>query len=414
MNKKIVLILMSLIMWYLHSQSLIEAPFISNLNFEVTNNKVLLTWKNPANFDQYLSIYRSNSIIDNIDKILKSKKISILKSQEEKYLDTPQQDGMYYYAVIITDKNSQKETLIFVPYRNYTLKPAEITTKSIFTLTSLKALSKESYVILSWEYQGKEEENTKISIYRAIKQIDSENSLNLSTKIATIDIKNRSYVDIPLPDIGYYYAIFIEDDKDRKFIPAVNITTDPIVIYSKNIALNEFSLETFQPLPLLTIKEDPITGSPIDSPQTSVFPLKIQYNERVKKIIEEDKKTNKDIFKTFENELEKSKEMLPVKILNNEDAFEPTEFKNEYKNVIDLIKKQQYDSAQKILEDIINYMLPESLLARVSYYLGLIYYIKGELNLSFIYLNYSYNSFKTDIEPYLNSIYVILFDKLER
>lgn len=414
MLKKSFFILIYFYIFLSYPQTFIEAPFVSNLTFEVSNQKVLLSWKNPLNFNEYLSIYRSNEVINTTEKIVKAKKIAILKNREENYIDIPDQEGEYYYAVIITDKNSMKEILIFIPYRNYTMKPAVIRLKAMFKLNSFNATAKDNYALLSWDYEGPNDEEKKISIYRSTQPINKEESLKIATKISSTDISSKSYVDLPLPDIPYYYGIFIEDEQVKSFIPRVNITDTPIIIQGKTSTLTEFSFETFKPLPLLTIQEDPITGKPINPPQASFFPRKIECNDKVKKIIEEDKNENKELFINFQKELQKKKEILQVKILSNEQIFEPIEYKTEYKSAIELIKNQKYDEAFNILKDLINLILNEELLVRVSYYLGIMYYIKAEDYHSFIYLNYSYNNFKKEVEPYLESIYTLLFDKIER
>ncbi|MBN2544922.1 MAG: hypothetical protein JXB50_03930 [Spirochaetes bacterium] len=414
MKKLIIIITLLLFILNLNSQEIIDAPFISNISFEVSNAKVLIQWENPSNFDQYLTIYRSNSIIDTNPKIFTSQKIAVLKKQEEKYTDTLESEGSYYYSVIITNKNTNNDYIVLIPYRNYTLKPAVIQKEDFFTIKSLKVSSKNSYIDINWDYEKSSETSTKVLIYRNINPIENDKILQSSIKIATLNIESKSYIDVPLPNITYYYAIFVENEKEKKFISDINISTNPVMIRGEDFTLKNFSIDYFIPLPLLSIKNDPVTGKSFVDPQVMFNPKKIDYTKKTKEIIEDDKLLYKDIYYNYEQELKSKYNLLEANILNNEVIFETEDYKNEYKNAIIYFNNKEYDLALNIFENLTLELIPENLLNRISYYIGLLYYLKGNFYLSYIYLNYSYESFKKEVEPYLNSIYAIIFEKLER
>ncbi len=106
--KKFFFLLMNIFIFQIISAvESINPPFISKLTFEVSNTKVLLNWQNPPTFNEYISIFRSKSIIDNTSKLLKSERIAILANKENKYIDSPKEYGDYYYALIITEKTTK-------------------------------------------------------------------------------------------------------------------------------------------------------------------------------------------------------------------------------------------------------------------------------------------------------------------
>ncbi len=251
-------------------------------------------------------------------------------------------------------------------------------------------------------------------IYRNTEPIKSNDVLMTSIKIGTLDIKAKLYVDVPISNIDYYYAIFVEGDIEKTFIPDVNISTNPVAIVKSNETFPDFSINNFIPLPLLAIKNDPKSGKYFLDPQILKNPKKIDYTDNVKKIINNYRLQFNNVFTDFMKNKQKDLQYLGFHILNNEDIYVPEEYKLEYNNAISYIKNKKYNLALNILEEIINEILPDDLLQRVSYYVGLIYYTKSDFYMSYVYLILAYDSYRKEVLPYLESIYLKIFEKLER
>ncbi|MCK4796794.1 MAG: hypothetical protein KAT05_05390 [Spirochaetes bacterium] len=413
--KKFILIIFNLFLCiFIFSAETIEAPFVSKLTFEVSNEKVLLKWQNPVDFDQHLTIYRSNTVINSTQKLLNAKSIALLKQKNEKYIDTPPNYGNHYYAVIITNKSSNEDNIVLVPFRNYTQKPSVIVKRKCFEITKFSANLKKISIALEWQYKTDSESTKKIMIYRNTEPIKSNDVLMTSIKIGTLDIKAKLYVDVPISNIDYYYAIFVEGDIEKTFIPDVNISTNPVAIVKSNETFPDFSINNFIPLPLLAIKNDPKSGKYFLDPQILKNPKKIDYTDNVKKIINNYRLQFNNVFTDFMKNKQKDLQYLGFHILNNEDIYVPEEYKLEYNNAISYIKNKKYNLALNILEEIINEILPDDLLQRVSYYVGLIYYTKSDFYMSYVYLILAYDSYRKEVLPYLESIYLKIFEKLER
>lgn len=413
--KKLIIILINIFVFkFIFSVETINAPFISKLTFEVSNRQVLLKWKNPPNFNDNISIYRSNKIIDNVSKVLKAEKIIILENKEEKYIDSLKDYGEYYYAVIITGKSDNEDKIILVPYRNYTLKPAVINKSDFFEINSFKTESKNTYIRLEWDYKSDSDSSIKVLIYRHTKPITDIDQLNNSIKIGTLDINTKMFIDVPAANIEYYYAIFLEGEKIKNFQENINISLNPVSIKSVYEIFPDFSIDNFIPLPLLAINNDPKSGKIFLDPQILKNPKKISYDEKTKEIIIKDRNKFNELYNEYASKNQEKIQRLNFHILNNEEIYEPKEYLNEYNTALNYIKNNEYDKALIIYQEIIKEILPDDLLERVSYYIGMINYIKGNFYISYLYLIYPYDKYRKEIFPYLNSIYYNIFSTLER
>jgi hypothetical protein len=350
-----------------------------------------------------------------MDKLKSSEKIILLTNQESQYIDIPPSDGLYYYAIIITEKASNKDNAVFVPHRNYSLQPVVIEKTINIEITKFSAESNESSIMLKWEYKSDATTNKKVTIYRNTEPITNDRLFNDSIKISSVEISANSYIDIPIDNINYYYAIFIENDINNKsYIDGINITTNPVSINNRYVLFREFSIDSFIPLPLLTLKDDPATGKTFIDPQILKNPVKIEYTKNVKNIIGANNNLYKDVYD--ETKKQKNNKLMPldIHILNDEAIFETNDYNLEYKKMIDFLKNKKYDKALIICENLIKEILPDDLLKRISFYLGQLYYNKKNYYMSYIYLNYSFEAFKKETTPFLDSIYQNIFYSLER
>ncbi len=414
MKIKFLMILLFSLTASLYADETIIAPFVSELSVEAQNEKVLLQWKNPAGFKDNLTIFRSDSAIDSADKLLKSEKIALLTNGEDKYIDSPSKEGSYYYAVIITEKESNKNNTVLIPYRNYSMKPAAIEKAAAIQFKKLSVESNETSISIKWEYSSTAKVGKKINIYRSTQPIEDEKALNDSIKIASVEIDALSYVDQPVENIGYYYAVFPEDEAEKTFIKDVNYTSKPVSITKRTVLFQDFSIDTFIPLPLLSLKDDPITGKMFLDPQILKNPVKIAYNKKVKKIINDNKIKFRDIYDETKAQKDEKTKSLEFKMLPDEEIFTTTDYAPEYKDIITNISSKNYDAALAIMENLLKEIIPDKLLVRLSYYIGEIFYYKKNYYMAYIYLNSAYDAYKKETVPYLNSIYEKVFYTLDR
>jgi len=396
---------------FLFSFEKIDALFVSNISFDIADGKALISWKNPDNFKDLISIYRSDSKIENEERLLKSQKIATLSKNEDKFIDNPGK-GVFYYAVIITGKESKKDNIILVPFRNFNVTPIEIKDPEVFTIKKIRALSNKYSITIEWENDNKDYKNRNVILYRSSEPIRKEDVLKKAIKIANLNIESKYYVDIPIPKINYYYAIFVENEPKTKFEADVNITKDPVFIESKTDLMNNFTLDNFIPLPLLSFENDPKTGLYFKDGQILKSPQKINYSNELLKIIENFKKD--PVYSKYSKEKKESLKDIGFIMLKDEDIYTPKDYINEYETILSLLKKGDFKNSKFLLEQTMTEILPKDILKRCSYYLGVIYYLEKKYNLSYIQFSYSYSDFSKEILPYVASITNKLFDNLER
>ena len=400
----------------LFSANKIDMVFVSNLTVTVSDNRVLLKWENPENFKENLCIYRSKEVIDSSDKLKNSEKVAILTNQEEKYIDVFTDENVFY-AVLINKKETDTDYLVFIPYRNYTrTKLSKDTSVSMekFYITSCKSTSNKTSIIIEWDYRTDSLGTAKIVIYRNTEPIIDEEKLDSSIKLASIGIDSKIYVDIPIAGINYYYAVFMENDKNKEFDVNVSYTINPVFIEKREASIDNFSSENFIPLPLLTLQNDPTNGKRFNDPQILKNPRKIEYDEKISKIIKDMKKLNKKQFDEVISDNKQKAKKLDFRLLNDEDIFHTIEYSNEYSNIISLLKKTDYKTALDLITELLYETIPEEMKSRIAYYAGLIYYLNEEYYRSYLYLVLSYDSYKLETMPYIDSIYFIIFPTLDR
>lgn len=410
---KKILLFLYLFPTVLFSQQRIKELFVSNITVTHSDSKILLKWKNPDDLFKEINIYRSNAIINSIDSLKNATKIATLKNKENSYIDIPDDYGEYYYAILIKNKEGI-ENLIFIPFRNYTLNPIVIEKKEKYEIIKFSAKSNNKNIILEWDYKSdlNEKSDVMVMIYRNITPITNEEILTNSIKIAQINIKDKTYIDYPIANINYYYAIFIQDEEQKRFIPDVNITINPLSIKGSSEIFFDFSIDSFIPLPILSFFNDPATGKNFKDPQILKIPQLIKYNQKIKDIISNDKNKFYDILK--ESNIKNNTIPLDFNMLKDEELFEAKNYKIEYNRALLFIRNKDYDNALNTLEEILIENPLDYLKVRISYYIATIYYIKGDYYKAYIYYIFSYNDFHKEIEPYLESISNIIFKKLER
>jgi len=402
-----------LIIYFSYSQQEIKEIFVSKINVTQSDKKILIEWENPENFSDYLNIYRSNSVINSSQSLKSATLIATLKNLENSYIDTPDY-GEYYYAVIIMNRKDERENLIFIPFRNYTTTPVVITKEERWEIIRFSAQSNNKNISLEWDYKSDSDKKNMVMIYRNIVPITDDEILKNSIKIASVDIDDKGYIDYPIANINYYYAIFVVGEQNKKYQPNVNITIEPVCIKGAGGVFFDFSIDNFTPLPILSLYKDPATGKNFKDPQILKVPQLIKYNQRVESIISNDKKKFSDIYDECKKKYNEMIIPLQFHMLNDEELFEPKDYKIEYNRSISLIKTGDYNNALKTLEEILIENPPDYLKIRIAYYIATIYYITEDYYKSYIYYMLCFQYFRKETLPYINSISNILFPQLER
>lgn len=406
---RLIILLILVTSWTSWAQE--ELKFVSKLEAKSAFGKIQLSWSVPPDFADYLTVYRHTGVIDSIGQLKNAKKVKVLKNLETGYIDIPPA-GFYYYAVLITAKENGRDYKVLIPFRNYTLKPVELEKQKTYELISIQATSNIDTIDIAWDYTSDTTEDKNVLIYRNTIPIVSDEILEESIKIGVKSIHDLKYTDIPAPNIHYYYALFLENSKLKTYSPGINITLEPAHTTKKIEHIDNFSIDSFIPLPLLTFKHDPKSGKNFLDAYVLNIPKKVEYTERTKEIIKKYRKLHDQVQENHQKDLQQNIKHLDFHLLNDEAVFETEDYKEEYTAGLSYIENGKYDEALKILNKLVTESLPDDLFIRICYYIGSIHYNKGNFYQAYIYLNVSYESYKDEVKPYLESIYHNIFNSI--
>jgi len=191
------------------------APFVTQLEAEIRNNLIRLSWKDSGDTQGPVYIYRSETPISNISSLPSPVEIPY---GVQSYLDEAEKPGNLHYYVVASDQEGQKYT-ISLPYTNKVSVNVSPENVGVFAsapssprsglpgIEGLKAQVDGDRVILT--FSGVDSARNPI-LYRSIVPIRRPEDL-----LSALIIRQRvgsPYIDHPLPGITYYYAIIYEEE----------------------------------------------------------------------------------------------------------------------------------------------------------------------------------------------------------
>lgn len=414
MYKYYILILLLSISNILFSEESLSSdlPFVSSINVTKSKNIVSINWKMNDTDNYYKNIYRSNSRIDSKESLDKSHKIATIKDTGNTFTDSPP-EGDYFYAITLQNPETEEEHKVFIPYRNYTMFPLKIQKEEIYSITSLSAENDYDKIILRWNYKSLEKNSNKpknVIIYRNTTPIKNLDILTKSQSIGKFNISEKVVFDKILPNIRYFYAIFVENSDHDKFINGVNITLNPSVIHIKNNVFDSFNTNDFIPLPLLALTSDPKNGVLFKDEMILKSPIIVSVNNKTKKIINDDYRSHSSVKIKRDNIKNSDLKHLDLHILNDETIYKlPQHYETLYQTAMSSLENKQYYISVKQFEEIIFQDIPDNLYIRVAYYIGMSYYQLGRYYNAYLYFMLSFKELRRETLPYIESIHQQLY-----
>ena len=251
-------------------ESEIFAPFVSQIEGEIRNNLIRLTWKDSPDIRGPVFIYRSESPFS---------VLSVFPAPVEipygigSYLDEAEQPGVLYYFVVASDEWGRKYTL-YIPSANMVnvtvgsdnvpsffeysdvyrqVPPGRQTGAVASSIDGISARIEDNRVIIS--FSGADRTKNLI-LYRSLNPIRRQEDL-LSAQIIRQRV-NSPVIDHPLPGITYHYALVYEEDISSGLFsiqPGSNATgavqIHSVVPGSRELPLPELSTWTLRPYGLV-------------------------------------------------------------------------------------------------------------------------------------------------------------------
>jgi len=234
-------------------------PYVTNIGVEVSpeNNLVRLTWVDSPDARGPVYIYRSarpfsNSIPANIRPI-------IVRYGEQRYMDDIDDMENIYYFIAASDISGQRFDII-LPRINSTslilaqtnqdfnlpVVPVEVT-EGVYNLITNQD---EDRVIVTFQIAGQQR---NAILFRSTHPIRQPQDL-LNAVIVQSQVRSP-FIDIPVPDITWFYAVIFEDEissGSMKIIPGVNSSITSVIISSD--LYKERSIRHI-PLPILSLRD---------------------------------------------------------------------------------------------------------------------------------------------------------------
>ena len=239
-----------------------EVTNVSQLQGEVRNNLIRLSWQNRSAFQSPVYIYRTpfpvqDELIHPDFLLFEGVRPTEIPFGITFYVDEVEYHGTYYYFIAVSDAEGRHYNEL-IPNVNFIevnvssgLNPPQFTpavsgqAASVITITpqflgpvpgaqsgqsgisALQIIPQSDRVIISF-LRG----NTRsAALYRSIRPIMHTPDL-LRAVIVQTGI-NSPFVDFPVPGIPYYYAVINEDDLVRgtvAIIPGVNSSINPVEV----------------------------------------------------------------------------------------------------------------------------------------------------------------------------------------
>lgn len=199
----------------LGAQEEIYAPFVSQLEAAVDDNRIVLSWNDSPDEIEMYSLYRSPKAFDaeqNRDQVM----IGRVEAGVESFSYYPDSTDPFYYAVLAQNSEGEEYSL-FIPFRNITDLPYAV--ESVAGLKERAAKISDISTRTSGElvyisYQSSKPERP-VEAFRSSSPIDSPEALRAANKIGSFSSSPGRLTDFPLPGLDYYYAVV-----DRELLQA--------------------------------------------------------------------------------------------------------------------------------------------------------------------------------------------------
>jgi uncharacterized protein YdbL (DUF1318 family) len=272
----------------------------TDLRVAVKNPQVRLTWNDAGGLtDERYRIYRAEQEITE-ETVSQATEIGTVTEGTETFLDVPQEDGSYYYAVLAVDSDGS-EYRNFARLRNTTTEAVEITVAQQaetppVEVRGIAAEVEGDTVALRFRTNRT---GRDLAIYRSTEKLTDSAALSEATQIATINSRESRFTDYPVPGVPYYYAVLDTQQVEEgtvTFRPERNTTSQAVqvplgeraVLLGPEEESEERDTVRPTPLPLLQLSRQLESGRALPTPQTRVpdetVPLGQATQEAVKRL----------------------------------------------------------------------------------------------------------------------------------
>jgi len=199
------------------------APFVSRLRVAVRDPQVRLTWRDAEDLEG--GSYRVFRHIEEItqETIDQATLVARVDPGTETYLDTPLEEGTYFYAVLAAGSEGRVYP-IFVPFRNKTIRAVTVSRLETeedlaASIYDIEAQVQDNAIVVRFEASRT---GRDLVVYRSTTPFESVSDITGATLIDEFESINRRFADYPVPGVQYYYGVF-----DKALIERGSVEIDP-------------------------------------------------------------------------------------------------------------------------------------------------------------------------------------------
>ncbi|MFW5827880.1 MAG: hypothetical protein ACOCU4_07300 [Alkalispirochaeta sp.] len=381
------------------------APFVSRLRVAVRDPQIRLTWRDSTDLsDGTYRVYRHSREITS-ETIDDAELIAEIQPGVETYLDTPDQEGSYYYAVLAAEPDGRTYPIL-VPFRNKTLRPVEVTRMATeeelaAEIAGIRAQAQDSSIVVVFDPSRNER---TLAVYRSTEPFESLNSVSDATLLDEIDSTNRRFIDYPVPGVDYYYGVFdrvlIERDS-VEITTGGNVLAEPVRIALESRPATQISIppatKRRAPLPILRITSGIQSGAVLSTPDVprpgTVRPLAPSTESAIAELL---------------SRTPPAEEFVPEpRILPLERSGEGTGVAQTLSRVITgEFSDQDYERAAELLQTILQISMSAEQERRIRFYLGQALYFEDQTERAFMQFLMASESEElyTETRPWIDGI----------
>jgi hypothetical protein len=261
---RLVILLAVLVTLPAHSQTKssgsIFAPFVSQIQGEVKNNLIRLSWTDSRDVRGPVFIYRSQTPFDNAHPYYLVHPIEAPYGAQS-YIDEVETPGEWHYFIVASDAQGRRYE-IFMPYGNtVTVKVGEIQQaiprslqipSASSKIIGLEASARGDGVLISFRLSAP---TRNLVLYRSVSPITK--TRDLLNAVLVEDGISSPFMDYPIPGIPYYYAVITEDELvsgNMEIYPGYNATVNATEISTQSrVGLGASPGIRAIPLPLISV-----------------------------------------------------------------------------------------------------------------------------------------------------------------
>ncbi len=397
------LVVAAFLLWGEEERPKVFAPFVSGLKATPGESSITLTWKGSRDVLGLRLIYRHTDEISERN-FKEAEFIARLTPETESYLDYPPDQKNYYYAVLLEDEGGKVYTL-FIAFRNKTTLGLGIVSPApeenmAARITDIDTRIVEDSILISFQAS---KPNRELLLFRHTAPIRQSDDLLAAASPVVLDKNVTGYLDNPIPEIDYYYAVIdagLFKIGKPELSEGENSTVNPAQL---PLGLGRIGLKPdasplkLLPLPYLLITTGVELGDELPPSSPFLLPTRVESLQPA---------TVKAISQILTEVKQSSRLQKDIEILTVDQAANVRGEAYTLQTILkDQLLKKKFREAEKQLINFLSIRRSEDIEARTRFYLGQIFYFQGLYREAFIEFLLAQDAYYQKIQPWLNACY---------